>query len=366
MSDKRLRIGMLYLGSRGGICYYTCELARALAAHADVTVYVSRHNAILEQYQALPATVRVFETYSGMAELLVSVALQRGPRAVARAIDADAPDILLDTGAGPWAEIVKHHLKSRPLLADVIHDVSLHPDRWQVLVRLQYWAYPKRSDVYIALSGFSFAQLPQVYPGAKYVASVHGVINRPRRVATPEQVRDQRKRLIFFGRIEAYKGLDLLVEAFATAKAEDPELMLTVAGQGPIAPALRARIEALGIRLINEWLSDEAIEALLTSHGVMVLPYRSATQSGVVASALSYGLPCVGTRVGGLQEQIDEGKTGLLVPPEDAPALAGALVQLARDPDRALGMSLEARRQAETTFGWEAIAKKLVDDLQGL
>jgi glycosyltransferase involved in cell wall biosynthesis len=356
-------IGLLYLGSRGGICYYTFELARALAAHAKVTLYVSSSNSLLEQHLTLPTTVRVFKTYTGMASLLMSVVLQHGPRAVARAVDADAPDILLDTGAGPWGEIVKRRMKHRPLLADVVHDVTFHPDRWQWLLQLQHWVYPKRSDVYVALSRHAFAELPLVHPGARYIESLHGIINKPSRSTTPEEVSARCKRLIFFGRIEAYKGLDVLVEAFALAKRRDPELALSVAGQGPISPELRTRIDQIGIRLLNQWLDDTTLDELLMSHGVMVLPYRSATQSGVVATALSYGLPCVGTRVGGLQEQILEGKTGLLVPPNEPQALADALVGIAADSDRARSMSVEAHRCAETTYSWGIIAEKLLADL---
>lgn len=364
--DRRPRIGILYLGSRGGICYYTHELVRVLAAHADVSVYLSSRNSTLTSYQAMPVRLQVFDTYSGMSTLLASLVTRKGPGLVAAAVDADRPEILLDTGSGPWAEIVKRRLKTRPVLTDVIHDVTAHPDRWRWLLNLQHFFYPKRSDAYVALSNFSFKELVTRFPRARHIESVHGIINRPEHAPSPTEVSAQRDRLLFFGRIEAYKGIDVLVEAFAAARAKRPQLELTIAGEGPVSPALKARMVDLGIRLINTWLSDAMIEELLTSHGQMVLPYRSATQSGVVATALAFGLPCIGTTVGGLQEQIVHGETGLLVPPEDALALADATVRLAENATLAESMSRAARELAGTKYDWEQIGLTLKRDLEAL
>jgi glycosyltransferase involved in cell wall biosynthesis len=364
--ERRPRIGILYLGSRGGICYYTHELVRVLADHADVSVYLSSRNSTLASYQALPVTLRVFDTYSGMSSLLASLVSRKGPGLVATAVDADRPELLLDTGSGPWAEIVKSRLKTRPILTDVIHDVKAHPDRWRWLLNLQHVVYPKRSDAYVALSNFSYKELVQRFPGARHIESVHGIINRPEHVPDPTQVSAKRDRLLFFGRIEAYKGLDVLVEAFAAAKAKRPQLALTIAGEGPVSPTLKAQMAALEIRLINTWLSDEMIAELLTGHGQMILPYRSATQSGVVATALAYGLPCIGTTVGGLQEQIVHGETGLLVPPEAPLALAEAMVRLAEDGTLAEAMSRAAAELAGTKYDWEQIGLTLKRDLDAL
>src|SRR5262249_56219583 len=93
--------------------------------------------------------------------------------------------------------------------------------------------------------------------------------------------------------------------------------------------ATRERIERLGlgerVRLYDRYLADEEVRQLFAAADVCALPYRSATQSGVIQVAYAAGCPVITTRVGGLPEFVAEGKSGYTVPPEDPAALAAAV-----------------------------------------
>ncbi len=158
---------------------------------------------------------------------------------------------------------------------------------------------------------------------------------------TPAAIAAERSRrpgpglsLLTFGAIRPYKGLDVALEALARV---DPSLAvrLVVAGRFWSGSALyRAQIEALGLQdrveLREGYVSNEDAALLFATADAVLLPYRSATQSGVVQLAFAYGRPVIATRVGGLPEAIRDGVDGILSAPADPDDLACAIERMAR------------------------------------
>jgi len=151
-------------------------------------------------------------------------------------------------------------------------------------------------------------------------------------VALPVTLPDDRPLLLFAGFVRPYKGLDILLDALPLVLAEMPVHLLAAGEfwQGGEAQ-YRRQIRDLGIEehvtIINEYLPDELLAACIDRADVVVLPYRSATQSGVIQAAFGRNTPVITTDVGGLAEVVENGRTGLVVPPEDAAALNGAINQ---------------------------------------
>jgi glycosyltransferase involved in cell wall biosynthesis len=136
---------------------------------------------------------------------------------------------------------------------------------------------------------------------------------------------------LFFGLIRPYKGLDVLLRAVALARRRVP-LQLVVAGEfyQDRAPyeALLEQLELRGaVQLLDRYVPNEEVEGYFKAADVVVLPYVSATQSGIAQTALLFGRPVIVTRVGGLPEAVRPGETGYVVPPNDPEALAAALVE---------------------------------------
>jgi len=137
--------------------------------------------------------------------------------------------------------------------------------------------------------------------------------------------------ILFFGMVRPYKGLSVLLRAVARARVKI-ECRLRVAGEfyepeGPFRNIIRQ--EGLGshVQIDNRYIPNEELAGVFAAADVLVMPYLSATQSGVARMALSAALPIIATRVGGLSEVVVENVSGLLVPPGNAEALGDAIVR---------------------------------------
>jgi glycosyltransferase involved in cell wall biosynthesis len=138
-------------------------------------------------------------------------------------------------------------------------------------------------------------------------------------------------RLLFFGTIRPYKGLEDLIEAYDSLAEEDAErLALTVVGETWEGWTLPERLiqrsrRASRIRFVNRYVDDAEVAAAFAAADAVVLPYRRSSSSGPLHIAMSHGLPVVVTAVGGLVEAVSRYRGAVLVPPGHPAALADAL-----------------------------------------
>lgn len=178
------------------------------------------------------------------------------------------------------------------------------------------------------------------------------------------------RRLLCVARLVPKKGVDLLVEAAALLVERHPNLEVDIIGDGPLREELAAQIDRLGllgrVRLLGVATTAEVLAAMAAARAV-VLPCRidvDGDRDGmptVLVEALSRGVPVVSTDVVGISELVTDGETGLLVGPEDAPALAAALDRLLVDPVLAAGLGNAGRRLVHQRFRPEDSTAALVD-----
>ncbi|HEY3351469.1 MAG TPA: glycosyltransferase [Thermoanaerobaculia bacterium] len=136
---------------------------------------------------------------------------------------------------------------------------------------------------------------------------------------------------LFSGLLRPYKGWDVLLDAFAALRREVPRALLVLAGE-PWGEARRLEAWApAGVRLELRYLPERERGLWFAAADAVVCPYRHATGSGIAADALAYGRPVIGSRVEGLEDVVEDGHSGLLVPPGDAAALAGAMALFVRE-----------------------------------
>jgi len=170
--------------------------------------------------------------------------------------------------------------------------------------------------------------------------------------------------VLFFGLIRRYKGLDILFDALARTR---PEVEAIVVGECyEDVEIYRAQLRALGlearVRFEPRYAANEEVPALFAAADVVALPYRNATQSGIVQIAYASQRPVITTRVGGLPDVVFEGETGLLVPPSDAMALASAIDRFFDDP--ALRSALDAGAStAAARFEWSTLVRAVLPEL---
>jgi glycosyltransferase involved in cell wall biosynthesis len=196
----------------------------------------------------------------------------------------------------------------------------------------------------------------------------HGVDTRRFRLALPEERLAARRRLglpqegelvLYSGRLLRGKGLETLLEAFARVAGSHPDARLVLVGSGEgqalsVEAALRARAEQppLAGRVVFTG-KVEAVEEYLRACDVFAFPSLFEALGIALIEAAASGLPCVGSRTGGIPDVIEDGESGLLVAPGSAEELAGALDALLANPSRRSALGRRARAIAETRFDFE-------------
>jgi len=175
----------------------------------------------------------------------------------------------------------------------------------------------------------------------------HGVLPIAAAPARPPELPEPtRPVVLFFGLIRPYKGLDVLYDAW---RALRPDAELWIVGQPRMTPPPAPD----GARVVARFVSDAEAAWCFAHTDVVVLPYREIDQSGVLFTALAFGLPLVLSDVGGFPEV----QAALHVPPSDPQALAAALERLLGDAGERERLSGAAREAAATTYAWPAIAQ---------
>lgn len=168
--------------------------------------------------------------------------------------------------------------------------------------------------------------------------------------------------ILFFGRISPYKGIEYLLKAMTIVHKAHPETRVIIAGKGEYYFNVEPYTQLDYIEFRNRFIELDELTDLIRGAQFTVCPYAEATQSGVVYSSLALNTPVVATRVGGLPEMIDDGKTGILVPPCDAQSLAQAIMDLLDDSTKLSDLTNNIKRSAENGNGsWTVIAKEYLD-----
>jgi glycosyltransferase involved in cell wall biosynthesis len=172
--------------------------------------------------------------------------------------------------------------------------------------------------------------------------------------------------LLFFGFVRPYKGLDVLLDALPIVRRRMPIHLFVVGEMWDRTTPYLSHIQRLGIEacvtLVNRYVPNEELESYFSAADVVVLPYRSATQSAVIQLAFGFDKPVITTDVGGLAEAVTDGVNGLIVPPADPNALAEAIIRFFGDDlQTTLAQGVLAHKQR---FSWDRVMDT-IDDLVG-
>ena len=250
-----------------------------------------------------------------------------------KTIAAAKPDLLLMkywmSFFGPSLGTVAGQLRSHGTKTmTVLDNVIPHEGRFFDIPFTKYFL--DRNDGFIAMSDKVKGDLLTLRPDASVALLPHPLYDHfgaalPMRTARERLgIPDDRKVSLFFGFIRDYKGLDLLIEAMALLPTDH---VLVIAGEpyGDMAKYYAA-IDRLGLRhrVVDHirYISDQEVPLFFSAADVVVLPYKSATQSGITAIAYHFGTPMIATDVGGLKESVEHDRTGLVVPVPEAGAIA--------------------------------------------
>lgn len=362
-----MRVMIWYWGRRGGGAQFALGLAKALAIHKDIdlTLSVSAQGELLPFFEELKVPIQVVNTYKDRVSFVTSSV--RIPRVVDEFLGlARGADVVVSAMSHLWTPIACGSLKKRAIpFVPVIHDMQPHDGDpalawdWRLdrELRSARAAVALSATVQHALLGRK-PQLPVLrMPLPAFMHKPSTVqISRPK---------TNEVRFLFFGRIRAYKGLDILRDAFSIVVNKGFSVRLKVVGEGDFQ-GFAAGLEAVpGVIIENRWVPDTEISTLLTEADVVVLPYSEASQSGIVPQALAMGIPVIGTPVGGLLEQIREGEGGVLASEPNARAFAVAMEYVCSG-DVLAQLRMQARSASGYASDWDAAARELVFGLRSV
>ncbi len=300
--------------------------------------------------------VRTYTSITGLAaRVLCGASLMA---ALTRELRALRADLAICAMPGPLDLLFLRALRRAGVtVAVIVHDAERHPgDGFPLLMWLQRRLIAG-ADAVVALSSHVATRLrvrAMLRPGAKLIVMPHPPFDFG--TVPPTLAHGGSPRLLTFGRLLPYKGLDLLAEALIRLGPR-ADLRLRVVGSGPESRTLRLLRRHQGVSVENRWVPEAEIGALIGWADALVLPYREASQSGVAAAALAAGRRVIATRVGGLAEQLAGEELAQLCDP-DAASLAAAIQEMLNAPDPPVCHPLQ-----DPTVAWRALARRVVDEL---
>jgi glycosyltransferase involved in cell wall biosynthesis len=315
----------------------------------DLRGVISDANADLAAYRALPLPMLVLPTAAGASRLPgLAARLLPARRRLSRSSGMNGRLVHV-TMWSPWDLFylpVAKRAGAKLLLT--VHDVMLHPGEEHWLKQAAWDKVIRLADHIAVLSRHVADELEQRRVSAKPVhviptghLTTAGPLLAPRAFPAGRPLR-----LLFFGRIIHYKGLDLLLDAVARLRREAVPVHLTIAGAGDYAP-YRAQLNALDcVTVLDGWISVEDKNRLFAENDVNMLPYREASQSGNALDGLFAAMPTIATRSGGLVEQLGDGTDTIFTPTISADDIAEGVRALAADPALFEKLSAGARASA--------------------
>lgn len=337
---------------------YTIAFANGLARHVRVVLGVpGRQYAGLSEWFDPAVDLRLLDwprhrSLSNPRFLLSLLAL----------VHRERPDVIhLLSNNTLWLNLIAPFWRGIPLVTTV-HDVTIHPGDAQTAT-LPGWApwLMARQSPHLVVHGPALkdAALRRFGKAAGRVHVLsHPAIVRYAELARRENLSPRRGApftVLLFGRIYAYKGLDLLVRAEALVPGTTP-LRIVIAGRGDDPEGLSDGMgDHARYDIRHRFIPDREVAQLFLDANVVVLPYAEASQSGVLHLACAFGKPVLVTDVGELGATVRSRDIGLVVPPGDAPALARAMERLSADALLRRRLGANARRWAEGDNAPEAV-----------
>lgn len=350
---------------RGGIAHYNALLFAALSERHSVSMVTFRR-----QYPGILFPGKTQKEEGGGEEfripsrVLVDSVNPFNWAATGRILRAEKPDLLLfkywlpffGPCFGTIARIVKRGSGTRVVY--ICDNVIPHEKRPGDRAFTRYAFQP--ADGFIVQSAAVERDLLALLPHARYELIPHPVYHGFGRAVPQSEARRHlgitaREVLLFFGYVRKYKGLGVLLEAMARLK-DRTGLHLLVVGEfyedeAPYREAIRTLGLEQTVTVRSDYIPNDEVKHYFSAADAVVLPYSSATQSGIAQIAFNFDTPVIATAVGGLTEIVRDGDTGLLVPPDDPAALSAAITRFFSAMDRG---HLRARvREEKGKYSWE-------------
>lgn len=356
-----------YTGRRGSGNFLAYEMALALAEKGKfiVPIISSGVENLSIWRETFAETLIIIDTYNNKYEFVINsllFGLRIAPKIKKRIKNLNVKVVYCPMGT-LWSDKINDlFLGAKTIM--VIHDPVLHSGtNW--FIRMFRRLNKTKYDAIIVHSKKFVNQVKKIRPFDEPVYYFPlGRHNSYKKITHKKSIITYNSELInfiFFGRIEKYKGLDILAEAWDKLDKKYHGLIaLSIIGNGDFS-VYRSKYEKYSnVTIINRWIEDSEVESVFAGDNlVCVCPYKDGTQSGVISLAMEYGVPIIASDTGGIGEQLLNEKIGLLVKPYDVDELAAAMERVVID-GRLISDMSDNIDEYIGSIGWDKLAEELI------
>ncbi|MCK9160315.1 MAG: glycosyltransferase [Parabacteroides sp.] len=292
----------------------------------------------------------------------------------AQQIKKEHPDILVMkywmSYFAPSLGTIAHQLKKQGCkVITILDNVTPHEHKF-FDKPLTTWFLHQNSGL-VTMSESVQKDLLALYPEAPHLLKAHPLYNQfgskidMKKAKEKLHIDENKKTLLFFGLIRDYKGLDLLIDA---VNQLDDSYQLIIAGESygsfdKYTAQIHATRNPGKYKVFNRYISDIEVPTFFSAADVCILPYRSATQSGITSIAYNFDLPLIATNTGGLSENIEKPGVGLMTPEISSESIAATIRNFYRH-DRSPFVS--NIQKAKTELTWDSFAETLLNFVKTL
>ena len=264
---------------------------------------------------------------------------------------------------GKIAAKIKENRTTKTLA--LCHNILPHEKRMFDVSLTKYFF--KKIDSFVLLSNAVKEDLFLIDKNASYKTLFHPLYSNFGEAVDKTEAReklklDEKNIILFFGFIREYKGVDILLEALSILKKEIDCKLLVVGEFYSDENKYRELVKTLDVEkkvlFVSEFVPSENVKYYFSASDVVVLPYRSATQSGVTLVARNFNKPVIATKVGGLSEIVNEGENGYLVEPENPKMLADAILKYYKQ-NKEEEFSKKIKEEVDK-YSWKRFTEELI------
>lgn len=355
-----------YTGRKGGGAAFAYEMTKGLIENeVKVAVIISKYIENIELWRMLDVfELYEIDTYNSNIEFILQTVkfLMYEHRKLRQVFSKYKIKAIYCPMIQPWTHIINNIFKNTINIITV-HDPEPHSGSNKIINYLGNCSIKKADKIIILSEVFKEFTANKFNKKLKDIYVIpHGNFKYYREQTVKREkdtYRADHINYVFFGRISKYKGLQVLAEAYRIVEKELTNVTLTVAGSGDFHEFSTYYNGLKNFNLKNRWFKDNEVGSLFEGNNIIcVLPYIDATQSGVIPIAMDYKVPIIASRTGGLEEQLENGKLGALVIPNNAKELAKEMIKMAKDYEYRMKY-VEPAYQRVQELSWNVLAKKL-------
>ncbi|MDR2529249.1 MAG: glycosyltransferase family 4 protein [Synergistaceae bacterium] len=369
-----MRIIAFVLGKRWATPVYSYEMIKGLSKYCDIKVILEKEVDNISQWRQLPierlevTTYKNHDLLSGICSFLKIITFLK----IRQFINHFNPDIIYYPVLHPWKIVLDCWIPSQIPEIMTIHDPILHEGENSFLFKFFHWAALRKPKFFVLLNNTQknyFINKHKLIDDTVCVLPL-GVFSSYKesikKLDDLSEFKDifqlQGKYFLFIGRLLKYKGLSTLLKASKILLKNNLLMPLVIAGAGRLSEEEQDLLSFISISgkvyFYNHYLDDSSIATLVKNAYMTILPYDSATQSGIIPLSFAFGTPALASNVAGLKEQVKNNETGYIFTAKDEENLAHKMLHVWNlESCFYQNMRKQCLVYANKNWGWDSIAK---------